>query len=71
MHERDQIIELENDWVTNPRWEGVKRAYPASEVMRLRGSIQLHYTLAEMGATRFADVSRSKPLSRIVDAESG
>jgi len=49
MHDKAQVIELENDWATNPRWDGIIRKYPASEVVRLRGSIQLHYMLAEMG----------------------
>ena len=32
------------------RFEGVERTYTAEDVMRLRGSVQLRYTLAEFGA---------------------
>jgi isocitrate lyase len=71
MHDKAQIIELENDWATNPRWEGVTRKYPASEVVRLRGSIQLHYTLAEMGATRLWHLLESEPLIRALGAMTG
>ncbi len=71
MHDREQIIELENDWATNPRWAGVVRKYPASEVVRLRGSIQLHYTLAEMGATRLWHLLETEPLIRALGAMTG
>ncbi len=71
MHDRAQIIELENDWASNPRWQGVVRKYPASEVVRLRGSIQLHYTLAEMGATRLWHLLHTKPFIRALGALTG
>jgi isocitrate lyase len=71
MHDREQIIELENDWVSNPRWVGVTRKYPASEVVRLRGSIQLHYTLAEMGATRLWHLLHTEPFIRALGALTG
>ena len=71
MHDKAQIIELENDWATNPRWEGVTRKYPASEVVRLRGSIQLHYTLAEMGATRLWHLLHTEPFIRALGALTG
>ncbi len=71
MHDREQIIELENDWASNPRWLGVVRKYPASEVVRLRGSIQLHYTLAEMGATRLWHLLHAEPLIRALGALTG
>ena len=71
MHDKAQIIELENDWASNPRWEGVVRKYPASEVVRLRGSIQLHYTLAEMGATRLWHLLHTEPFIRALGALTG
>jgi isocitrate lyase len=71
MHDREQIIELENDWASNPRWQGVVRKYPASEVVRLRGSIQLHYTLAEMGATRLWHLLHAEPFIRALGALTG
>jgi isocitrate lyase len=43
---------MERDWETNPRWEGITRDYSAEDVLRLRGSIDIKYTLAEMGAER-------------------
>jgi isocitrate lyase len=71
MHDKAQMIELENDWATNPRWDGVTRKYPAAEVVRLRGSIQLHYTLAEMGATRLWHLLHREPFIRALGALTG
>src|SRR3981189_3685106 len=39
-------------WSTDPRWSGITRPYPYSDVLRLRGSIQIEYTLARLGAER-------------------
>ena len=45
-----QVEDLEKDWSTNERWNGIKRDYSAEDVVRLRGSILPHYSLAEHGA---------------------
>ena len=52
MNRAEQIRQLEKDWATNPRWANVKRTYSAADVVRLRGSIQPEYTLAQKGAER-------------------
>ena len=44
--------QLEKEWKTNPRWEGIKRNYNAKEVLNLRGSVVIRHTLAELGAER-------------------
>lgn len=44
---------LEQDWATNPRWKGIKRDYTADEVMKLKPSIDIEYSLARRGAERF------------------
>ena len=46
------IIEIEKDWLENPRWMGIERPYDAAEVARLRGSLTIEYTLAKRGAER-------------------
>lgn len=43
---QEQIQALEKDWLTNPRWIGVQRPYTAEEVLKLRGSYKLDYTIA-------------------------
>lgn len=48
MKNQEQIRQLEQDWLENPRWKGVERPYSAEEVLKLRGSYQLDYTIAKM-----------------------
>jgi isocitrate lyase len=48
----NHIIDMEKDWLENPRWKSVERPYDAAEVMRLRGSITIEHTLARMGAEK-------------------
>ncbi len=47
-----QAAELEREWKTNPRWAGVERPYSAADVIRLRGSFQVEYTIAKRGAEK-------------------
>jgi len=63
--------ELENDWESNPRWEGVRRDYSADDVERLRGSIDIRHTLAEMGAERLWDLLNTEPYVNALGALSG
>ena len=44
--------EIEKDWQSNPRWAGVERPYDSEQVKKLRGSVQVSHTLAELGAER-------------------
>jgi isocitrate lyase len=45
-----QVRELEIQWLTDGRWEGVQRGYSAADVVRLRGSVRAEQTLARRGA---------------------
>ena len=47
---KNQVADLEQDWVNNNRWNGVKRDYSAEDVVRLRGSILPQYSIADHGA---------------------
>ncbi len=67
----DQVLELENEWKTSPRWKGVTRAFTAAEVVRLRGSVRLRYSLAEMGALRLWELLETEPFVRSLGAMSG
>ena len=44
--------QLEFEWATDPRWQGVRRDYRASEVIALRGPVREERTLAARGARR-------------------
>ena len=40
------------DWTNNPRWAGVRRNYGAEDVVRLRGTVPIEYSLARQGAEK-------------------
>ena len=46
------IEQLKKDWAENPRWNGVERGYTAEEVVRLRGTVNIEYSLAKQGAEK-------------------
>lgn len=50
---QEQIKEIEKEWLENPRWKGVKRPYTAEEVLKLRGSYKLDYTIATEMSKKF------------------
>ncbi|MDR6459291.1 isocitrate lyase [Chryseobacterium vietnamense] len=52
---QEQLQALEQDWLTNPRWNGVKRPYTAEEVLKLRGSYTIDYTIATEMSKKFWD----------------
>ncbi|MDH3317550.1 MAG: isocitrate lyase, partial [Gammaproteobacteria bacterium] len=52
MSHRADVTALEKDWSENPRWQGIERDYSAEDVVRLRGSVAIEYTLARRGANR-------------------
>jgi isocitrate lyase len=47
------------DWDSNPRWAGITRPYSYDDVLRLRGTIQIEYTLARLGAERLWNLMHS------------
>jgi isocitrate lyase len=52
MSKQARIDALKNDWATNPRWKGIERPYTAEDVLKLRGSVEIEYSLAKQGAER-------------------
>ena len=62
---------MEQDWETNWRWGGITRDYSAEDVLRLRGSIDIKYTLAEMGAERLWELLHSDPFVAALGALTG
>ncbi len=48
----EQADTLNVQWVNSSRWTGIRRPYTAEDVLRLRGSFDINYTLATRGADR-------------------
>lgn len=55
----------------NNRWQGITRPYSAEDVARLRGSIEIKYTLAEMGAKHLWKLLHSEPYVAALGAMTG
>jgi isocitrate lyase len=53
------------------RFAGISRPYAAAEVLRLRGSIDIAYTLAERGAARLFELLTTEPYVDALGALSG
>ncbi|MGN7403334.1 isocitrate lyase [Cytobacillus praedii] len=47
-----RVQQLQESWEMDERWSGIERPYTAEEVIKLRGSIDIEYTLARRGAEK-------------------
>jgi isocitrate lyase len=65
------VEELETNWNGNLRWKGIKRPYTAEDVVRLRGSIQIEYTVARLGAERLWNLLHSEEYVAALGALTG
>src|SRR5438132_9587637 len=63
--------ELETFWKGNLRWQGIVRPYSAEDVIRLRGTIQIEYTLARLGAERLWNLLYAEPYVAALGALTG
>jgi isocitrate lyase len=63
--------QLRKDWQTNPRWKGVERTYKAEDVVRLRGSVHIEYSLARLGAEKLWKYVNEKPFVNALGALTG
>ena len=70
MHNNGEA-QLQQAWATDARWADVARPYTASDVLRLRGSMKIEYTLARAGAERLWRLLRGEPYIRTLGAQTG
>ena len=64
------IADLERKW-TAERWRGIRRPYAAADVYRLRGSIEIEYSLAKHGARRLWQLLHEEPYVPVLSAVTG
>ena len=67
---KDQAA-IERDWAENPRWQGVQRGYGADEVVRLRGTVEVEYSLARQGAEKLWRYMHEMPYVNALGALTG
>ena len=53
------------------RWAGIERPYSAADVERLRGTVRVRHTLAELGAVRLWDLLRTRDRVTALGAVTG
>jgi isocitrate lyase len=63
--------QLQREWTESPRWRGVTRAYSAKDVVRLRGSVHIEYSLARRGAEKFWGLLHSETVVSALGALTG
>jgi len=68
---QQQIAALEKDWSDNPRWHGIRRGYSAADVVRLRGSFPIEFTLARRGAEKLWTLLNTEPYINCLGALTG
>jgi isocitrate lyase len=67
----EDVKVLENQWRSNPRWKGITRPYKPDDVIRLRGTVQIEYTLARLGAERLWHLLHTEPYVAALGAMTG
>ena len=67
----DNSVTLEKEWTTGERWRGITRGYTAEDVVKLRGTVEIKYTLAERGAKRLWELLHSEPYVPALGAMTG
>jgi isocitrate/methylisocitrate lyase len=65
------IADLERRWATSPRWAGITRPYTAEDVWRLKGSLDIACTLAEVGAAKLWRLLQDEPYVAALSAVTG
>src|SRR5882672_4275164 len=62
---------MEGDWKNGSRWQGVTRPYKGADVVRLRGSVAIEYSLARLGAEKLWRYLHEKPFVNALGALTG
>ncbi|MFK7823869.1 MAG: isocitrate lyase [Oligoflexales bacterium] len=63
--------EMQKNWQESARWKGIVRNYSTDEVLKLRPSIPVRYTLAEIGAKKFWEILQNDGYTNALGALTG
>lgn len=67
----NNALELAHEWNAAPRWNGIKRNYTPEDVLRLRGSVKIEYSLARLGAEKLWKLLHSEDYVKALGALTG
>ena len=62
---------LEKDWKTNARWKGITRPYSGADVVKLRGSLPIEYSIAKHTSEKLWNYFASEPYVNALGALTG
>ncbi len=62
---------MTKSWTTEPRWQGIKRPYTAQDVLRLRTSLPIEYSVARAGANRLWELLHKEDYINALGAMTG
>jgi len=71
MNTEHEIQSMQADWSTNQRWKGIKRGYEPADVLRLRGTVKIEYSLARQGAEKLWNYMATEPYVNSLGALTG
>src|SRR5215469_8646419 len=71
LHQLNAADEIAASWKMDSRWKGITRPYTAKDVVRLRGTLHIDYTLALLGAERLWNLLNSEKYVNALGAMSG
>ncbi|PKH73741.1 isocitrate lyase [Stenotrophomonas sp. Betaine-02u-21] len=63
--------QIQHDWDTNPRWQGIERNYTTADVVRLRGTVHVEHSLARLGAEKLWTYLQEKDFVNALGALTG
>ena len=71
MMHKTNASQIENQWKSDPRWNGIQRPFSGEDVVRLRGSLHIEHTLARQGAERLWELLNNEPYVPALGAMTG
>jgi isocitrate lyase len=63
--------EIQKDWDSSKRWEGITRDYTASDVDRLRGTVHVEHSIARLTSEKLWNYLHSEPYVNALGALTG
>lgn len=66
-----EIERLKDNWASQSRWSGIRRDYSAEDVVRLRPTMPIEYSIARYGSQRLWELLNNEPYINSLGAMTG
>jgi isocitrate lyase len=66
-----EVERLKDSWTSQPRWNGIRRDYSAEDVVKLRPTMPIEYTLARRGSQRLWELLNNESYINSLGAMTG